>query len=212
MIGSASHFVIAFIAIFVALDTIGTIPLYISLTQDLGPTERNRIVRTSVVVAFLVALAFLFLGSSIFRYLGIGVADFKIAGGLVLLLVSLSDLLQGPEPTRPKSGSTGVVPLAVPLITGPGVITTVILQVPIAGYAITFIALLLNFALTWFLMRHSQRIAQLLGKDGTVVISKIAALLLTAIAVSMIRNGIEEIVRQFSHVATRELGAMIASL
>ena len=91
-----------------------------------------------------------------------------------------------------SSGNTGIVPLAVPLITGPGVLTTLILQVGTVGYPITLAALFLNYAFAWVTLRKSDSVTKLLGKDGTVVLSKIAALLLAAISVAMIRSGIFE--------------------
>lgn len=190
------NFTLAFTAIFVALDIIGTLPLYISMTHRMPPRERRRIVNTSIEVALLVALVFVFLGQGMFMYLGISVSDFKIAGGLVLLLISLADLVGGPEAVHQKasSGNTGVVPLAVPLITGPGLLTTLILQVQNFGRIVTLTALVCNFVLGWLFLNQSERITKYMGKDGTVVISKIAALLLAAIAVSMMRAGVLEVV------------------
>ena len=191
-------FTLSFLAIFVALDIIGGLPLYVGMTRGLEPAERNRIVDTSMWVAFGVALVFVFLGQAIFRYLGISIPDFKIAGGLVLLLVSLADLLGGPSEVQSRStGRSGVVPLAVPLITGPAILTTVILQVETFGYGLTVVALALNYLLAWKLLKNSEKVTRIIGEDGTVVISKIAALLLAAIAVSMMRNGIFELIRVF---------------
>jgi multiple antibiotic resistance protein len=188
-------FGLTFIAIFVALDIIGTLPMYMAMTHGLSRAKRNSVVNTSMIVAFVVAVVFVFLGRAIFRYLGIDIFDFKIAGGLVLLLISLADLVGTPEASNRASGSSGVVPLAVPLITGPGVLTTLILQVAGAGYAITLGALLANYALAWGVLRQSDRIGRAIGRDGTVVVSKVAALLLAAIAVAMMRTGIFDAIR-----------------
>jgi multiple antibiotic resistance protein len=188
---------LSFTAIFVALDIIGTVPMYVSMTSSMTPRARTRVLDTSMAVAFLVALIFVFLGLPIFSWLGISLFDFKIAGGLVLLLVSLADLMGGPEAVHKPTGSTGVVPLAVPLITGPGVLTTLILQQGLYGYAVTILALVANYLLAWAMLRKSQLITRVLGKDGTVVVSKIAALLLAAIAVAMIRSGVMEAIRSF---------------
>ncbi len=190
-------FALSFTAIFVALDIIGTIPMYLGMTQAMPRKARDRVVNTSMLVAFVVAVVFIFFGLKIFQFLGISVFDFKIAGGIVLLLVSLADLVGGPEAVHNKSGSTGVVPLAVPLITGPGVLTTLILQVGAFGYAVTLTALLVNYVLAWVLLRKSDGVTRLIGKDGTVVVSKIAALLLAAIAVAMIRSGVFEAITVF---------------
>lgn len=193
----AREFVLSFMAVFVALDIIGIVPLYMGLTHNMDPQHRTTVLNKSIGVAFSVAVLFGVAGNSIFHFLSISTADFKIAGGLVLLLVSIADLLQGPESQQQSSGSTGVVPLAVPLITGPSVITTSILQVSTRGYVIGVLSLILNFLFAWWVLARSQAVARLIGKDGTVVVSKIAALLMTAFSVSMIRAGLEETIRAF---------------
>ena len=175
------------------MDPIGIVPVFLGLTRSLSASETKNIVRSSILTAFVVALCFLFAGKNIFHFLGIKLDDFKIAGGLILLLVSLSDLFQKTEGLKESSGNTGIVPLAVPLITGPGLITTIILQEPIAGATTTFVALALNFVITFITLANAPRIAKLIGKDGTVVISKILAILLAAIAVGMIRSGLQNV-------------------
>ncbi len=191
--GHLKVFLTAFTAIFVALDIVGTLPIYFGLTQSMGDGDRRRIVDRSMLVALLTALAFMFAGQGIFRFLGIQVADFRIAGGIVLLLISLADLVGKPEHESRVTGSSGIVPLAVPLITGPGVLTTLILQVDLIGHMLTLAALLANYAIAWWLLRNSQGVNRLLGKDGSMVLSKLAALLLAAIAVSMMRGGLVEV-------------------
>jgi len=191
----ARDFLLTFTSVFVALDIVGTIPIYLSMTRDLSREERGRIVNVSMLVALAVAILFVFGGLALFRYLGISLFDFKIAGGLVLLLISLADLLGGPESVQRSTGSTGVVPLAVPLITGPAVLTTLVLQVGTRGYFLTLAALISNYFIAWIMLRRCALIQRIIGKDGTVVISKIAALLLTAIAVSMIRSGVFDAIK-----------------
>lgn len=192
-----ASFSLTFAALFVALDIIGTVPMYLSLTKEMKPAVRRTVVNKSMAVALVVALLFMAGGQTTFKHLGIALNDFRIAGGLVLLLISLADLLGGPEAVQQSSGSTGIVPLAVPLISGPGVLTTLLLQVGSVGYPITILALVLNYVLAWIILRNCDRVTKWIGRDGTVVISKIAALLLAAIAVSMIRVGLFESVGEF---------------
>ncbi len=184
----------SFTAIFVAMDVIGMLPVYFKLTERMEPEERRKVVDFSVIVALGVALVFAFLGQAVFRFLGIEIADFRVAGGLVLLLISLADLVGKPEHESRITGSSGVVPLAVPLISGPAVLTTILLHIESYGMMIAISALLTNFAITWFLMRRSGAVYRLLGKDGSVVASKLVALLLAAIAVSMIRGGLLQMI------------------
>lgn len=190
-------FLLAFVAFFAAVDIIGVLPMYLSMTQGMGKEERRRTANTSMLVAYIVAVVFTFIGKPAFQLLGIQLPDFRIAGGLVLLLVALADLLGNPENTNRGTGSSGVVPIAVPLITGPAILTTLILQVATAGYAIVLVALTLNYLIAWVALRKSVLITQLIGKDGTVVISKLAALLLTSIAVAMMRVGVQEVIASF---------------
>lgn len=185
-------FLTSFTAQFVALDIIGAVPIYFSLTHAMGDKERNLMVNKSMLVALLVAIVFMLIGLQIFKFMGIEVFDFKMAGGLVLLLIALADLAGSHDAEKNSSGSTGIVPIAVPLISGPGVLTTLILQVSTVGYIVTTLALVFNYFLAWLILRHSSGVKKLIGKDGTVVISKIAALLLAAFALAMIRSGIFE--------------------
>ncbi|MBL7715705.1 MAG: MarC family protein [Bdellovibrionales bacterium] len=185
-----NSFFLAFVGLFVALDILGTLPTYIQTTRGLTDTVRAKITRTSMIVAFVVAVLFMVGGRALFKSLGIQLADFRIAGGIILLLISLADLIGGPEVMKKTSGSTGIVPLAVPLISGPGVLTTLLFQLGEYGYVVTLSSLGLNYAIAWFVLSQSERVTRLIGKDGTTVLSKIAALLLAAIAVAMIRIGI----------------------
>ena len=196
-----ASFLMSFTAIFVALDIMGALPVYLSLTRDLPKKERNEVVNTSMSVAFIVALVFLFIGRTVFHHLGITLYDFRMAGGVILLLIALSDLHGGPDAVKQTSGSTGIVPLALPLITGPGVLTALVLQVGQYGYWITILALVSNYAFAWIVLRNCDLIQRWIGKDGTVVVSKITSLLLAAISVSMIRSGFFEALAAFQTLA-----------
>ena len=187
-----STFLTSFTAQFVALDIIGAIPIYFSLTHAMEERERNLMVNKSMLVALAVALIFMLIGLQVFKFMGIEIFDFKMAGGLVLLLIALSELVGGPDAEKNSSGSTGIVPIAVPLISGPGVLTTLILQVSTIGYLMTFVALVLNYGLAWVVLRNSSKVKNLIGKDGTLIVSKIAALLLAAYSLAMLRSGIFE--------------------
>lgn len=191
------EFFTSFTAQFVALDIIGAVPLYFSLTQRMTLEERSAIVKKSMIVATIVALLFMILGESLFKHLGIGIFDFKIAGGLVLLLMAFAEL-SGNSEAHHTSGSTGIVPLAVPLIAGPAVLTTLIIQAATFGYITTGAALLVNFAVAWLVLEHSEKVKRVFGKDGTMAVSKIAALLLAAISVAMIRSGIFEAINAWN--------------
>jgi len=188
---------ISFVEIFVAMDVIGILPLFLNMTHRLTTKQKHQVVNTSMLTALAVALIFVFVGDRVFSFFHIAFFDFKIAGGLILLLVSLADLVGGPEKVNQSSGSTGIVPLAVPLITGPAVIMTLVIQVNSVGYGMALSALLANYTLAWIILRYSEKLTRWIGKDGTMIISKLVALLLAAISVSMIRSGLFEAIRAF---------------
>lgn len=179
---------------FVAVDAIGVLPLFVSLTEDVEQARKHRIVFQSVITASVVAVLFLWFGPVLLRYLGISVPDFMIAGGVLLLAISLNDMLSGE--TRPRQvdpTSLGAVPLGVPLITGPAVLTTCILLANMHGRWPTTAAVLANIAAAGAIFLSAEPITRLLGRTGTKTVSKLASLLLAAIAVMLIRKGAVEI-------------------
>lgn len=117
-----------FIPFFVAFDPLGILPIFVSLTSDMTEVERKRVVRQSTLTAFLVGIGFLAAGKSVFKILGITVSDFKVAGGILLFIIAIFDLIF-PERTRtfPKE-TLGVVPIGIPLIVGPGVLTLLLIR------------------------------------------------------------------------------------
>ena len=186
--------VYSFIGIFVSMDIIGILPTYLGMSQGLTETKRKRVVNLSVMVAAIVSFTFTLMGRWIFKLLGIALYDFQVGGGIVLLVMAILDLIRG-KMAEAHSGSTGVVPLAVPLIAGPALITTLTLQVSLYGHLIVILGMVANFAFAWVALRKSSIITRLIGVEGTDIISKIAALLMTAIAFSMIRSGIFDAIK-----------------
>ncbi len=190
-------FWLAFIPIFVAVNAIGLLPMFISFTFNLEKNQVRRIIVQSVISATAVAIVFLIGGSAILNVLGITVSDFLIAGGVLLFIISLSDLLTMERlPQQIDPTSLGAVPLGVPLIVGPAVLTTILLLVPQYGALITIAALVANILIAGLMFLLSTPIIRALGNSGALVLSKIGDLLLAAIAVMMIRRGIEEILIQ----------------
>jgi len=183
-------FLHAFVPLFVAVDAIGLAPVYYGLTRGMAAAHRDRVLRSSLVVAAAVSASFALLGKAVFVFLGITVADFQVAGGLSLLGLAGLDLL-GPEP-RGLAGGTdvGVVPIAVPLITGPAVITTTIVLVDLYGVPVTLLALLANLIVCWALLANVARVERVVGSTGARALSKIVSLLLAGIGVHLIRQGL----------------------
>jgi len=184
-----------FIPIFVAIDIFVVLPIFISITEGMSKAKSNEIVRDSILTALAVSLAFVALGEAIFRILGITSNDFKIAGGLVLLVFAILDIVKHSEERRRPSGRMGVVPIAVPLIIGPAVLATLLVLVDHYGILPTLVSLVLNLIVVYFSFIRAEAITKLFGRGGIAAISKIMAILLASIAIMMIRIGIENIIR-----------------
>jgi len=183
-----------FIPLFVAMDVFAILPIFMSLTADIPKIQTQAIIRDSILTALIVGLLFVALGEAIFNILGITSDDFKIAGGLILLIFAISDLIRHDELRKP-SGRVGVVPIGVPLIVGPAVLTTTLVLVDHYGIVPTIISFILNLLIVWISFINAERIINLFGKGTIGGISKIMALLLASIAVMMIRLGITNIIQ-----------------
>lgn len=185
------EFWLCFVPLFVAVDAIGVLPLFVSLTEEMDAAHRRKTVIQSVITASIVAVAFLWLGPVLLRFLGISVPDFMTAGGILLLAIALSDLLTGEKRQRiTDPDSLGAVPIGIPLITGPAVLTTCMLLRDIHGRWNTTAAVLVNIVLAGVVFLAAGPITGFLGRTGTRTASKLASLLLAAIAVMLIRRGI----------------------
>jgi multiple antibiotic resistance protein len=185
-----------FIPLFVAIDIFAVLPIFISITSELDQDSRKTVVRQSILTALAVSLAFVAVGEAAFRILGISVDDFKIAGGLVLLVIAVLDLIRFSGERRKVENTIGVVPIGVPLIVGPAVLTTLIVLIDHHGIIPTIISLILNLLIVWGSFMKAEDITRLIGKNGIVALSKVMAILLASIAVMMIRLGIENIIKQ----------------
>lgn len=184
------EFLLSFIPIFVAMDAIGILPMFIGFTEHLKNKEKQRIINQSIITAFLIGIVFLFLGKWIFKILGVQVSDFKIAGGAVLLAISLRDILQYERNRRLPSETMGAMPIGTPLVVGPAVLTTIIILLDTYGPVMTVTSFVINLFITWVTFYYASAISNFLGKAGSKAVSKIAALLLAAIAVMMMRKGL----------------------
>jgi multiple antibiotic resistance protein len=190
ILGEIKDFLLAIIPIFVAMDAIGVLPFFLSFTEGMKKMERKRVLHASILTGFVVSLGFLAVGKFVFTVIGITVSDFKVAGGTILLVIAIHDLLF-PERKRSIVDETvGVVPLGVPLIVGPAVLTTTIISVDTYGYVPTIISLIINLVFAGWVFSRADFLIRLLGEGGAKGVGKVVSLLLAAIAVMMIRRGI----------------------
>ena len=187
------EFGLTFVPLFVAMDAIGILPILLPLTQDMTGAERSRVVRLAMFTALGLGLGFVGIGKGIFLFLGIEVADFLIAGGLILFLLAAKDLITGKMMEAQASvgaETIGVVPLGTPLVVGPAVLTTLLILIDQYSIIIVIAAFIINLAIAWLLFSQANRVVAFLGQGGVRAASKIVSLFLAAIAIKMIRQGI----------------------
>lgn len=191
-----SALVQTFIAVFVLADAVGNIPIVLILTKGMTPEERNRVIDKAIVVAIAVLLMFVFTGQLILTYLEISMASLRVAGGLLLLLVALQ-MLRGEldTPILEEGRDVAITPLALPLLAGPGTLTTVMLltsqsQLPYLGVVLGIVAAMF---ISWLILRLGTYIDKWIGAEGGVIITQLFGFLLAALAVEIGSTGIREL-------------------
>jgi multiple antibiotic resistance protein len=190
------EFWLCFVPLFVAVDVVGVLPLYIGMTGELERRQRQRILFQSLVTACVVAFLFLAAGPVLLKTIGVTVSDFMVAGGILLLVLSLTDMATGEKRRRAVDTETmGAVPIGVPLITGPAVLTTSLLLANEYGIFLTGASLLLNIAIAGIVFAFAEPISRILGNAGSRILSKVASLFMASIAVMLVRKGIITIIR-----------------
>jgi multiple antibiotic resistance protein len=193
---SYQNFLLAFIPLFVAIDVLGTLPLFLGLTEGITEKRRKRLIIDATLTALVISLAFLGSGKLLFSFLGITENDFRIAGGLVLLVLAINDLLFSHDTARKNPETTiGVVPIGIPLIMGPAALTTILILVDSYGTIWTVASIIINLIIVWVVFRNADQVLKILGKAGSRAFAKVASLFLAAIAVMMIRVGVTEILK-----------------
>ena len=184
----------AFAALFVIMDPIGNLPIFISLTKGMPIKEIKRNVDRSVFVAGVLLFIFLFFGLQVFNFFGIDLDSFQIAGGIVLLIMGILYVFGTSLRYVKSHGFDLSVPVGTPLLTGPGVITTTIILVKGSGILVTVIAAFLTLLATWIILINSSRLYKILGGQWTSAISRIMGIILAAVAVKFITEGVLNII------------------
>lgn len=203
MPGWLEPYVLCFVPLFAAIDAVGVAPFYFATVEGEPERARRRVLFYALVTAGAVGLVFLFLGNWLLGLLGVTVPDFQIAGGVLLLGIAMVDLVmadKGARRTGMGSGTSpegageelGAVPLGVPLVVGPATITTLIALYARFGLFPVLVAFLANIALAGVVFWQADRMLRFLGRAGARAIGKVASLLLAAIAVKLVRVGLEE--------------------
>ena len=182
-------FLLAFIPVFVAIDPIGLVAIFMGLGTSASHEQRKRQALLGLLTGLLVSIGFIFLGKAIFAALGITVSDFQVAGGLILLALAVRELVGYGRNDRESESEFGVVPLGMPLIAGPALLTALLILIDSVGLVYTLLSLIVNLLIVAIALGNAERFARWMGRQGLRGVSKIIALLLAAIAISLIRRG-----------------------
>jgi multiple antibiotic resistance protein len=185
----------AVIALFIIVDPFGNIPIFIGLTENIPDAQKKKVYNTATLVGMALLLVFAFTGQEIFSLFGLSIYSFEVAGGILLLIIAIRILITGNIHENAESPeSLGAVPIAIPLLVGPGAITTTILDLQAYGTVIAILAVLIVLSLTWVILRYINGIYKFLGKTGSIVIARVMALLIAAIAVQYILTAVTHFV------------------
>jgi len=181
----------AIIVLFIIVDPFGSVPIFMGLTEKMAEAQKRKVFNTATLIGVILLLVFAFTGQQIFLIFGISLYSFEVAGGLLLLIIAIRILISGsPHGNVESPESIGAVPIAMPLLVGPGAITTTILNLQAFGTLVTIMSVLVVLFVTWLILRYVSSIYQFLGKTGAIVIARVMALLIAAIAVQYILVGI----------------------
>ncbi len=194
----------AFLPLFVAINIPGILPIYIGMTETFTANDRRQLLVRALAAALVLAVLMLFAGQVIFDTLGITLNDLRVGGGIILLTIAVTDLAFGDAKDR-RSGKKEerkamteaidtadlpVVPLGIPLIIGPGAITTILVTEGAVGWAITLLAIALNMLLVFVAFTFGPSLLKVFGPGTSKAVAKVASLFLAAISVAMIRAGV----------------------
>jgi len=186
-----------FLPLFVAMSPMTVLPIFLSMTDGMELETARAMSRRAVVTGLVIALAIVLAGQAVFRFLGITVDDLRVAGGLVLLMIAVYDLIYTRERRKESELGTdaGVVPLGTPLIVGPATMTSCIVLADTHGRIFVLVALIANLAIVALLLHHAHRVNRIARPAVVRAFGKVMSLFLAAIAVAMLRHGIEAFVR-----------------
>ena len=185
-----NSFILTFVPLFIVIDALGILPFVISLSEGMSTHERRKMIHVATMTATIVGLAFLFLGQFILNVLGISVGSFAIAGGIILLVLSIKYMTTGRMVEIIKEEMVAVVPIGTPLTVGPATITTLLLLAAQFPLYMVLLSFALNLLITWVIFLQSSYIVRFMGQSGLKAWSRVFSLLLAAIAVSMIIRGL----------------------
>ncbi len=182
------------VALFIIIDPLGGLPIFTGLLRDMPDREQQKTIRAAVLVSFVILVIFSTVGRKILGLFDVGLNELRIGGGLMLLIIAL-DQTFGILPKRPgESRDVGIVPIACPLLAGPGAITTIMLTMERVAfpqnYAVALMSATLTLSVVYVILSQIHPLSRLLGRRGSLVLSKLMGIILTAIATSFIVQGV----------------------
>ncbi len=183
------------VALFIIIDPLGGIPIFAGLLRGKAPERQRHAVGLAVLVALIILIGFAAIGTSVLSLFAVGIDEMTIAGGLMLLIIGL-DVIFGflPQHTT-EERDVSIIPMACPLLAGPGAITTVMMTMHAQpfprNYVVALASVVLTLGVTWAILARLDRLDRLLGERGSLVLAKVMGIILTSIAVSFILRGIE---------------------
>jgi multiple antibiotic resistance protein len=185
-------FLKSLVALFIITDSPGNIPFFLGITEGQTLAERRKIFTTATFAGFVLLITFLLAGTAVLDLFGVTLDDFKIAGGILLFWIAIEVMLRGRINIEHKE-EVGVVPMGSPLLVGPGAITTSLVLLKLYGYAVVISAIVVCFLAIWLVLYYAESIHRVLGKNGSLILTKIISILIASIAVQFIRQGITAI-------------------
>jgi multiple antibiotic resistance protein len=186
-----SEFSKAALALFIIVDPFGNIPIFVGLTKNVQDNQKKKVYNTATIVGVILLLVFAFAGTGILSFFGLSIYSFEVAGGILLLIIAIRILISGSMQENVESPeSIGAVPIAIPLLVGPGAITTTIFNIQQYDTIIAILAVLVVMTTTWIILRYISGVYKFLGKTGSLIIARVMALLIAAIAVQYILTGV----------------------
>lgn len=213
------------IALFVVIDPIGVIPLFVSLTRNISKKEKKTVTSNAIITTGILLFIFAVAGTQILTIFGITISSFMIAGGILLFIVAIELLTRGewtfsiPRSTRNSKdeptnisdsvsqdtkgsfqGESGVVPLAFPLLAGPGAITAVIISYQANGLVTSILSIAIVLIITYMIFRIAHSINKVLGQRGSMIVTRVFAVIVAAIAIQYIIQGVGETLTDFMQV------------
>ena len=184
------------IALFVVIDPIGAVPLFIALTEKMEKQEKKAVSKTAIITSGVLLVVFAVAGTQILAIFGITIFSFMIAGGILLFIVAIELLTHGMWRFGGSGGATGesgVVPLAFPLLAGPGAITSVMISFQTAGLIVTILSISIVIGITYVILQSINPIYKLLGRRGSIIITRVFAVFIAAIAIQYIIEGVKRL-------------------